>query len=578
MIIVHDLIPGQKGKRISVELFPLATEMYEEFDRLGMIDRLKSVKQLGLIRVAKKLEKSRYDYAVLQLYYHSIIRDNIQFSLEYSYGGKINLNDFSCDHELDKSIIGKGNDVTVADVIQMMVFLYNVGHFYNTFVASRALIMLSENEAAFRDYLKNASSDIRIQQAAQYILEKRNYQRIHLLNSLLVLEHCDGNKRAVKIARELILSYIRQDDLPEESKLRYCYDLFRKVRTMAFVSYDLQIAGIPFEVDMHDEKGLAQFFYEYLAWFNNNDASVELVYAIGKLLNTSMYNEPKSVISTTRISQKIMDSVSVETGMKYVDYYDEFWKDRSSPLNRSYSYRCDFDSVFLKLTFDAIVQDYAEGLFYDLAKQKNIRAGYYLRQFGEMTLISSIRKNCSEKPAAAFRSLRKVVSYLRAMHAETYDPRYVIVVKYFLHYLFAELNVKIIPVLDDDKCVICTKGNISRIAELKKLLGRGTDDEKHEVNAMIKYLETDKTGDITITVSGSTVVYKDRKSICEFDGIIIYPNRTEKQVVLIEAKNTRRKPGYGENCLRTKLMSLDLYDAENQMYRIDNDAYYVMTV
>ncbi len=85
-------------------------------------------------------------------------------------------------------------------------------------------------------------------------------------------------------------------------------------------------------------------------------------------------------------------------------------------------------------------------------------------------------------------------------------------------------------------------------------------------------------GDITITVSGSTVVYQDGKSICEFDGIIIYPNRDKNQVVLIEAKNTDEKPSYGKKCLMAKLRKLGIDFSPDDVIISDHDAYYVISV
>ena len=69
MIIKHDLLPKKRrknqGLQVEGDLFPLAEELYKELDRIEIIDRLKSVKQLGLIVVPKKLEKTRYDYGAV---------------------------------------------------------------------------------------------------------------------------------------------------------------------------------------------------------------------------------------------------------------------------------------------------------------------------------------------------------------------------------------------------------------------------------------------------------------------------------------------------------------------------------
>lgn len=40
---------------------------------IGIINRVKEIPQLGVIKVAKRLAKTRYDYIMLQLYLHQMI-------------------------------------------------------------------------------------------------------------------------------------------------------------------------------------------------------------------------------------------------------------------------------------------------------------------------------------------------------------------------------------------------------------------------------------------------------------------------------------------------------------------------
>ena len=58
---------------------------------------MKEIPQLGLIRVKRNLSKSRYDYIVLQLYLHKLIRHNLQDELERTYNNKINPVEFMQD-------------------------------------------------------------------------------------------------------------------------------------------------------------------------------------------------------------------------------------------------------------------------------------------------------------------------------------------------------------------------------------------------------------------------------------------------------------------------------------------------
>jgi len=138
--------------------------------------------------------------------------------------------------------------------------------------------------------------------------------------------------------------------------------------------------------------------------------------------------------------------------------------------------------------------------------------------------------------------------------------------KFFLYYLFSENNVILRPTVDEKVCVICTRGKSSRINELKYILKKdmGTADERHELEFIINCLVEDDKNDVSITVPSSILVLeKDKqvKKICEFDGMIIHPNREANQIILLEAKNIRKSPSYAKKCLSDKLDKLNIpYD------------------
>lgn len=60
MDIKHNLLPKQKRRsyntNVTIDLFPYATALWNELNNLGIIDRMKNVPQLGVIKVNKALE------------------------------------------------------------------------------------------------------------------------------------------------------------------------------------------------------------------------------------------------------------------------------------------------------------------------------------------------------------------------------------------------------------------------------------------------------------------------------------------------------------------------------------------
>ena len=310
MEIKYDLLPKLKTRKhnlgVEIDLYPYATELYEELDNIGIIGRVKEIPQLGVIKVKKKLANTRFDYVMLQLYLHKLIKTHLQGDLRFTYNNYINSKEFRNDYVYPD----KKNKPSMGDILQLLTIVYNVGHFYNTFTASRAITMLAEEDIAFRDVVINACEDERYQCAAKVILESKNYQRLHLLNSILILEQCDKSKQAISVALEILYSYINEQSLSEESKLKYAFAIFRNIRTVSYMAYDLQIAETPLTIDLCNEKAMLLLLKELLSEYNNNQSSNHLVASITKLLDDTVYNENSNAICYYKISRKMVSKIT----------------------------------------------------------------------------------------------------------------------------------------------------------------------------------------------------------------------------------------------------------------------------
>ena len=130
MIIRHTLLNKQKRRKsasvVQVDLYPLATELYEELDKLNIIERMKNVPQLGAIRVPKALKKSRYDYTILQLYLHQLVKKEVQSMLRFTYNNSVK----SLEFRTDLTYIDTRLNPSMGDIIQILTIAYNIGHFF----------------------------------------------------------------------------------------------------------------------------------------------------------------------------------------------------------------------------------------------------------------------------------------------------------------------------------------------------------------------------------------------------------------------------------------------------------------
>ena len=102
MKINYNLLPKQKTRKhnlkIEIDLYSYATELYDELHKIGIVNRIKAIPQLGVIKVNRRLAKTRFDYVMLQLYIHKLIKTELQGYLRFTYNNYIDSKEFRADN------------------------------------------------------------------------------------------------------------------------------------------------------------------------------------------------------------------------------------------------------------------------------------------------------------------------------------------------------------------------------------------------------------------------------------------------------------------------------------------------
>lgn len=556
------------------ELYERPASLYEELDRIGIIDRMKEIPQLGIIGVKRNFKFSKYDYMVLQLFFHKMIRknDDINKSLTYTYNNYLHVNKL-----LGDAGVKSNERITIMELLQIFTIVQNIGHFYNTFITSKAIIMSSSMDEYFKDSILNLSSDKRFKENALKLIQNRDYQRYHLLNSLIILERCNQENLAVRIAKVLIYEYL-EDNLNKEGKLNYVFEIFRCIRDVSYISFDLQATSVPLNIDLSNDKSLIVIFKELLSVYNDNRPIKELFSSINKLLSDTLYNNESKTVMHTLISKTISKKICNEKNWTKDDYFS-LWLNKASILNQKVSRNKDYDeNLYLKITFKNNERLYGFDLYDKLSIIQNVRVGYYNRKNNEFTIVVSINKKSDAKNFVALKVLKTVVSCLRKIKdIQPNDLRYLLVTKFFLYHVFNQHKSNFKTIIEDDFTVLCTKGHKKRInlvmSKIEKINDKNT---RHEVEHLVKVLEEDKVNDVCIVVPASIIVENSEeknKELCEFDGIIIYPNRQKEQLIFLEAKNIKEKKSTAKNCLCEKLDKLDLPYNVKDIITVRYDAY-----
>ncbi len=563
----------------NIDFYDLCHELICELEQINVINRLKDLPQLGVIRTAKKQRKSRFDYIVLQLHYHTIIEDVVKNERIHSYSLRVHPEDFLACSNIDAT-------PTAGDIVRIFAFAYNIGHFYNTFAASQAVLLLSQKSLAFRDSLIGSSENSRYQECAKKILDMQNYHHLHLLNSLLILDRCKQIPSVI-IAKELIYAYILADQLSSESRLHEIFKLFRKVRDIAFITYDLPVSSVPIGLDISNKEGMRYLFEELLTEYGNSHKAESLISGIQKFLQETLYNDRSKSISYFRISTLMVKHMLQELALPGFDYYKNAFLNKNSPLNRKYPCSTIHDNNILKITFPASLREETFSLIDKLIRMQGVCVGYYDRHSyhtheKERTILISIAQHCKTPQKTALRVVQACISCLQKCPGIIpSDARFLLIAKFFLHHLLGAEQIKIESTIGKSICCICTRGKCNRIVELDKLLRKkqGDDAQRHEAEFMRTLLEGDSISDTSLLIPASIVLIKpeDGTTFAEFDGLIIHPLRKCGQVVFMEAKNTK-KSAQAVAKLRKRLNKVQISCSDDKIVSVGRDAYYVASI
>ncbi|OWZ83222.1 hypothetical protein [Natranaerobius trueperi] len=575
MFIEEEIFKGirnvGKSKKVKINLFPLATDLFSILKEEGLIEELNNTPLLGNITVRKKDSYTRYDYVMMQQYMYLFVKKKLNSELMLSLGNKVKCKEFTNGiFDIKNSDFKKVP--TIADILQILALIYNIGHFKNTFTSSRAAInAIKSDEKLYESFLCNFEFDLH-KNIARQIIESNNYYRFHLLNSLLILLSIGRDQLTIKFAINILSEYLTKERSGSE-KLEYIFKLFVIIREVSFVTYDLSIAPVPIYIDIHNDKYLETLLMERLSGYNEEKQISNLFKGLNKLLQDNVYNEESNAIIQFDIVQRMTRNIMKHEKTKelFSSSYQEFIngkEDSYAIFNKKYSKRNDFEvSNILKLSFSDEKQSEIIQLIKRLNSTNFVKVAWYYSMSEErIIMLVAIKAKCNQKQKVAFKVIRVILNFLNRLKTSdqenTYHDQVLLTTKFFLYYLFNEHKILLEGGLDKNVCVTLDQGKRKRSKSLKRLLTsypESHQDNIHEIKVIKSILDSDNNNDLGLTVCSSIVV-KDQKDLtrkkAEFDGLILYPNRNEEQIIFVESKNTNRQPSQSKNCLKEKFITL----------------------
>ena len=564
-----------RTESVSLVLYGLSTELFNEFNRLGLIARLKKIPQLGGISVPKSLCKSRYDYIELQWWLHKRAHELVNSSLEYSYASRINKSDISEDIQFPN-----GPKPSVEEFIQLFILVYNVGHFYATFISSKAILLkLKESENARMDFVNLCGNGERLTNLCNRIIDEQDYYHFHLLNSLLVLNNCNQTLFSVQVSKRLIVDYLNGTT---SKKINYLFRIFKSIRNLAITVFDLQLANVPFRINLQDEPSLRTFLNEYLAQYNDNSKANNIVISLTKLLSDSLYNENVAAIKEY---SRVLKTKRVLFDDFVTNYYNDYFVNETSILNKPLKTSVSIDTQCLKLTFKKNEVAIAVKLFEKLQHMQFVRTAIYGRHNGQSTIVVSTSKSRITNKGVFYKIYKVVISALRSIkYIESWDLRYLLATKYFLRSVFEDRRIVINATSPSPACLFCLKGKLNRSKVIRNHLSNyrpAPDPIRHEVEHLLNVVSGDTKNDTAVLIPASILLFSksaiENKTEIELDGLVIYPFRNSEQIIFLESKLSRAA-GHAENELKKKLEKMHIDIDANKMHYTNPDAHYIYSI
>ncbi|MBC7119551.1 MAG: hypothetical protein H5T36_03815, partial [Methanobacteriaceae archaeon] len=172
--ILREFLLGIGNKNIV--LYGEAARLYRCLREEKFFERLKKVEQLGVIsQVEISASHTRWEYMIFQLYLIQKL---------FKEKGKRSLGDLK---------LG-GMELSGVELLQLWVFIFNIGHLPGTFATMRGLLLAMEKDNELKKKLKKEVPD-KLKEHFNEVIEERNIFELPKFLSAILLNDLKEEKR-----------------------------------------------------------------------------------------------------------------------------------------------------------------------------------------------------------------------------------------------------------------------------------------------------------------------------------------------------------------------------------------------
>lgn len=297
-LVIREYLP-MLGRGVNVMLYGKAAKFYECLKDDGIIDKLRKVEQLGVIsQIERSASHTRWEYVVLQLYLiQKLIRE------EKGALGKIRIG---------------GKELSGVEVLQLWVFLFNMGHPPGTFATIRGLVSALNKDKELKEEIENKLLPNELKSKFEDVLRKRDIFNFPKFLSAIYLKKSQNCfiKLNYNLFIKLLLYYFKdiEKQLNEELKAEYednkdkienLRSYFDMIRRLSFLSLDLKHVRFPINIDISEILSDPESYEELLEPYSQLNRTLE---ACEDLLSVTLYHS-KNTITQMGIHSKKVEKV-----------------------------------------------------------------------------------------------------------------------------------------------------------------------------------------------------------------------------------------------------------------------------
>ncbi len=310
---------------IEIRVFPYAKFLYKLLESENYDAKFHYTNQLGALRDSfHGAHYTRYEYIILQWYLINQVQDSEALGLGFnSHRDNFGALDF----------VDNGSPPTLADIFQSISILNNMGHFPDTFAASKVwLNLLKKNLKDVRTGFRKGLNP-QHKRLLDEMLEDFDYYHIHLLNGIFLLRrYTRPNKNGpfVNFANKILVDYINR----QESDMQQDWDKYLLIRKLAYLLLDSTYAPIPFKLELGSiVSDLKQLFGGAQS---QNVPLKNTVNEINALLENTLYLSPRSMITSTNRSVELrrrFDDYEANSSFKSIQAVEKLLEPRTERKN-----------------------------------------------------------------------------------------------------------------------------------------------------------------------------------------------------------------------------------------------------